>query len=131
MRIIRKCFFVFAILSGMVLFGSLQSAYAQRSGSLDWRGTIDDSVRLVIRGRNVRVRTLSGTTYNDSTYDFNGGGNWDRWNNNARVRVDKREGRGRVYVVEQPNRRNNFRTVIQIDDPKGGPDRYRIRVYWD
>jgi hypothetical protein len=130
MKIIKKCSFVFMILSGMVLFGSLQNAYAQRSGSLDWQGTVDDSVQLVIRGRNVRVRTLTGTRYNDSSYDFNGGGNMDR-RNNGRVRVDKRDGRGRVYVVEQPNRRNNFRTVIRIDDPKGGPDHYRIRVNWD
>jgi hypothetical protein len=129
MKIIRKCTFVFVILSGIVLFGGLQSVHAQRSGSLDWRGTVDDTVRLVIRSRNVRVRTITGTPYNDSTYDFNGGSP-DRFNN-ARVRVDKRDGRGRVYVVEQPSRRNNFRTVIQIDDPKGGADRYRIRVYWD
>jgi hypothetical protein len=130
MNLLKKSLFLFAVVSGFVLFGSSQNVYAQRSGSLDWQGTVDDSVRLVIRGRDVRVRTISGTPYDDASFDFNGRGNWDR-GNGARVRVDKRDGRGRVFVVEQPTRRNNYRTVIQIDDPKGGPDRYRIRVYWD
>jgi hypothetical protein len=129
---LKKGLFVFAILSALILVGSSQSVFAQRGGTLDWRGTVDDSVRLVIRGRNVRTRTISGTPYNDETYNFSGGGNWDRWNGNgASVSVDRRDGRGRVFVVEQPTRRNNFRTVIQIDDPKGGADRYRIRVRWN
>ncbi len=50
---------------------------------------------------------------------------------NVNVRVDKRDGRGRVFIVQQPNRRNNFTTIVQIVDSKGGADSYRFTLHWN
>jgi hypothetical protein len=42
-------------------------------GSLEWRGRVDDRVQLVIRGRAVQERTLSGTRYQDGRAVFTSG----------------------------------------------------------
>lgn len=124
----KKIFFVFAVFAAMFLIGNVENVNAQRNGSVVWRGTVDDVVELTIRRQSVRVRTISGRTYGKGSYDFNGSG-MNR--NSDRVRVDKEDGRGRVFIVQRPNRRNNWTAVIRIEDKNGGADRYRVRVYWD
>lgn len=122
----KKIFFVLAFLSAFILIGGVERASAQ-DGSMVWRGTVDDVIEIRIRNRNARTRVVRGKTYTDETYNFNG-----RMNRNSEnVRVEKEDGRGKVYVFERPNRRNNWTTVIRVEDTKGGPDRYRFRVYWD
>lgn len=118
--------FVFA---AVVFFGSVSEANAQRrgSGSVDWSGTVDDTVQITIRNGNVRTRVLNGRTYNDDNYNFDGRSP----RRDMDIRVDKRNGRGSVAVIQHPNRRNNFTTIIQIRDTKGGADRYRFTAYWD
>ncbi|MCS6816429.1 MAG: hypothetical protein N0A16_10375 [Blastocatellia bacterium] len=46
------------------------------------------------------------------------------------VSVRKIRGRGRVEVLEQPSRENNFTARILIEDKKSGSDRYEIEVFW-
>jgi hypothetical protein len=121
----KKIFFVFAVFAAMFLVGNAKDVKAQ---SVVWRGTVDDVVELRIRRQNVQVRTISGRTYNNGSYDFDGGG-MNR--NSDNIQVDKENGRGRVYIVQRPNRRNNWTTVVRIEDKKGGPDRYRVRVTWN
>lgn len=127
MKIIRSIGLFGMVLGAIFLFGNAKAVNGQER-SMDWRGTVDDHVQIVITGRNATVRTLSGTAYNDSRFDFNGrGGGWGN-NQSMRASVDKQDGRGKVRVVQQPNRRNNNTTIIQVDDTKGGADRYRFRV---
>ncbi len=121
----KKLFFVFAVFAAMFLIGNVEDVKAQ---SVVWRGTVDDVVELRIRRQNVEVRTISGRTYNNGNYDFDGGG-MNR--NSDDVRVDRENGRGKVYIVQRPNRRNNWTTVVRIEDKKGGADRYRVRVTWN
>ncbi|MEO5858877.1 MAG: hypothetical protein ABIR33_08010 [Pyrinomonadaceae bacterium] len=124
----------FGFVLASIMFVGAEKVSAQR-GSLEWEGSIDDRANLVITGRRVRVQTLSGQR------NGNGRSNWsgEDWDDrrgmgrgkNRRVDVDKLDGRGRVRVVQQPSRSNNFTTIISIDDDKGGRDRYRIRVNWN
>jgi hypothetical protein len=123
----KKFVFAIALITGIFLFGTVQSANAQRSGSMEWRGTVDDSIQIVIRNRSARIRHMSGRYINDARFSFNGAAP----RGNANVRVDKRDGRGSVFIVQRPNRRNNYTTIVQINDPKGGTDRYRFNLYWD
>lgn len=46
------------------------------------------------------------------------------------VTVRKLRGRGRVEVIQQPSRENNFTARILIEDRKSGSDRYEIEVFW-
>ena len=119
--------FAIAVFAALLFCGNAESVRAQRSGLLEWRGTVDDVVQIRIRNRNARTTTLSRMAYNDDSFSFDGRAP----RGNADVRVDKTRGRGRVFIVQQPNRRNNFTTIVQIDDSRGGPDRYRFNLYWD
>lgn len=123
----KKFGFFVVLLAGVFLFGNVENANAQDSGSLDWRGTVDDSIQIVIRNRNARIRHISGRFIDDARFSFDGRAP----RNNADIRLDKRNGRGNIFIVQRPNRRNNFTTIVQINDPKGGTDRYRFTLYWD
>lgn len=126
---IRKALVIFAAVLGTVLFFGAARADAQRA-TLNWEGTIDDRANLIIRGRSVRVQTISGRPNRNGRSDWDGNFGW-RNRDSGRARVDKEEGRGSVRIIQQPSRYNNFTTIIRIEDRKGGPDRYRIRVTWD
>lgn len=147
MKVFRTLGFFSAVFLMVLFFAAFTETQAQRSrqGSMEWSGTVDDRVNLIIRGRNVRVETVSGRQYGNGRYDFDresddrNGRNAD-WNDRrggdrrwerSRAYVQKEDGRGNVRIIQQPNRRNNYTTIIQIRDEKGGPDRYRIRVEWD
>lgn len=84
-------------------------------------------MQISIRNRNARGTTVSGRGYNDDNFSFSGRAPRDR----GSASVDKRDGRGKIYIVQQPNRRNNFTTIVEIVDKKGGPDRYRFTVNWN
>jgi hypothetical protein len=120
----KKIFFVFAVFSAIFLVGNAKDVKAQ---SMSWSGTVDDVVEISIRGRRATTRTLSGRTYRNDNYNFDG-----RMNRNSdRVRLDREDGRGKVSIVQRPNRRNNWTTIVRIEDKKGGADRYRFTLYWD
>jgi hypothetical protein len=125
---LKKLTFAAFVFTAVVMFASLENVYAQSRTSMEWRGTVDDVVQIRIRGRNVQTTTLTGRTFYDSNYYFDGGRGRQQ---SSRARVEKRDGRGRVVVVQQPNRRNNWTTLVQVIDSKGGSDRYRFNVYWD
>ena len=71
---VNKLLFVSAVFFAVLLVGNIENVYAQRgnnrSGRIEWRGTVDDRVQLIIRGRTLRVRTLSGRRYNKGTTYF-------------------------------------------------------------
>lgn len=103
------------------------SGRSQRSGSLRWRGRVDDVVEIEIRGDQIYERTVSGQPVTDVGSRFNSVMPRRRVN----VSVEKFRGRGNVEIVEQPSSRNEFTTVVRIRDTKGGSDDYEIEVYWN
>jgi len=121
----KKILFLSAVFAAFLFIGNVSEAKAQ---SVVWQGRVDDSVQLTIRRQRVTVTTLSGQDYGDGRYDFDGGG-MNR--NSDDVQVSKENGRGKVYVVQRPSRRNNWTTIVRIEDNKGGADRYRVRVTWN
>jgi len=95
-----------------------------------WRGTVDGDMRIYVRGGNVR----SVVNGNDSR-GRRGKERIDEINSLPRrdgvVRVQLVEGRGRVYVVQQPNARNDYTAILRVMDWERGSDRYRFVVYFD
>lgn len=126
MKKLKMTVFAVAVFAAFVFFGNVEAVRAQ-NGSMQWSGTVDDVVQIRIRNRNARARTISGREYNDDNFNFDGRAPRE----NANVSVDKRAGRGKVYIVQQPSRRNNFTTIVEIVDKKGGPDRYRFTLNWN
>jgi hypothetical protein len=121
----KKTLFAIAVMTAFILFGGSENASAQ-SGSMEWSGSVDDTVQVIIRGRRATTNTLSGSVTYNARYDFNG-----RMRNATQVWVNKNEGRGKVYIVQQPNRRNNYTTIIQIVDNKRGRDNYSFTLSWE
>lgn len=95
-------------------------------GRVRWRGTVDDEIQLIIRGNSVEVKTISGTAYRNGSYNFTS----SLPNRNVEVEVDKKKGRGKAEVIQQPSRANDFTTVVRITDKDGGAKDYDVDIYW-
>lgn len=121
----KKIALAFAIFGAVFIFGNAQSVNAQTT--MTWSGRVDDVVEVVIRGRNADTQTISGKTFRDGRARFDGRGG----RRQGRARVNKEEGRGKVRIVQQPSRRNNYTTIVRVEDKKGSDDRYRFTVEWD
>jgi len=95
-------------------------------GTMTWRGRVDDYVELNIQGNRVRSREREGSqTLNEQVSFSNPLPRAD-----VAVSVRKGNGRGRVSVVQQPDRSNNYTAIVKIDDEKGGADDYEIEMEW-
>ncbi|HEY0546366.1 MAG TPA: hypothetical protein VGC91_13390 [Pyrinomonadaceae bacterium] len=104
--------------------GGGQGGYT--SGSMHWRGTVDDTTQVKVQESNVEVSAISGSPYSDASYNFTSPLPYRRVN----VRLNKIRGRGDVRIVQQPSRDNDFTTVIEIRDPNRGPDTYEFELSW-
>ena len=96
------------------------------SGRVTWRGTVDDEVQLTIQRRDLETRTISGSEFRNESFNFTS----PLPNRNVTVEVNKRKGRGRVTVIQQPTRNNDFTAVIQILDKESGNREYELDISW-
>jgi hypothetical protein len=106
--------------------GGNQGGDSGRSGSMTWKGRVDDDVRIVIRGGRAEVETIGGTAYSNAQPSFSGSLPPRRVN----VRLTVKRSRGEVYIEEQPSRENNFAAVIRIKDSRGGASDYEFELNW-
>jgi hypothetical protein len=97
-----------------------------RSGQMSWRGTVDDDVRIIIRGGTAEVETIGGSPYYDAVTNFTSSLPARR----ANVTVTRRRGRGEVFVEQQPSRENNYTAIIRVRDTRGGASQYEFDVNW-
>lgn len=126
MKNLKITAFVVAVFAAVIFWGNVETTRAQIA-SLEWSGTVDDVILIRIRNRNAQTKTVSGRAYNDDNVIFDGSAP----RQNANANVEKKDGRGQVFILQQPNRRNNYTTFVQIVDKKGGADRYRFILSWN
>lgn len=92
--------------------------------TMQWRGTVDDEIQVEVRGREVKVRTMTGKD--------NGAGEWrfdrDLPRRDGGVGVQVVRGRGTVRLLEQPSGANGYAAVFRVRDSGPGADRYEIEV---
>lgn len=96
------------------------------SGSMRWRGTVDDVSQIKIQEGNVEVSAISGSPSSDGTYDFTSPMPYRRLN----VRLNKIRGRGDVRIIQQPTRDNDFTTIVEVRDTNRGPSDYEFEISW-
>jgi hypothetical protein len=96
-------------------------------GKVFWTGQVDAKVHLVIQGSSIKTRTMSGATYPDGIPSFTA-----PLPNQGRVTigVNKKDGRGTVKIIQQPNRRNNYTAIVEIFDGGGGARSYTVEIFW-
>ncbi len=96
------------------------------SGTMHWRGTVDDVTQIKVQESNVEVSAISGSPYSDANYNFTSPMPYRRLN----VRLNKINGRGDVRIIQQPSRDNDFTTIIEVRDPNRGPSDYEFEISW-
>lgn len=93
-----------------------------------WGGTVDREARIVVHGRDVQTQmSRTGGTYNRGRVS----GERALPRRDGYVRIQVLEGRGRVFVVQQPTARNDYTAILRVSDQQGGADRYRFVAYFD
>ena len=95
-------------------------------GRVDWSGRVDNRVRVYVQGTRVWGEDMTNSGFQQGPVDIDG----SLPRRPTTVSVNKQSGRGDVYVVEQPSRSNNFTAAVEISDPRGGADNYRLRINW-
>lgn len=97
------------------------------NNAMSWRGDVDDVVDIRIQGRRIEYRTRSGQRLRAERFDVRGKGLPKA---PVMVGVDVLRGRGNVVVVQQPERRNGFTTIIRVIDKRSGYGDYDFDIFW-
>jgi hypothetical protein len=106
--------------------GTVPTFPSTGSGSMRWRGTVDDVAQIRVQDSSVEVRALSGSEYSDGTYNFTS----PLPNRRVTVSVNKLRGRGDVRIIQQPSRNNDYTAVIEVRDTNRGPSDYEFEISW-
>ena len=96
-------------------------------GTCRLRIWVDDKADVQMRGDQIIVRTHSGRRSFDQGSVCNQPLPFHRVDD---FHVVAERGRGQVFDVTAPNRRNNFTSTITIDDPQPGGEIYEVTVAW-
>jgi hypothetical protein len=88
---------------------------------------VDDVQEIRIQGRRANAFPVSGGSATDVRTSVSGAGLPAR---DATVRVRSYDGRGRVYVVEQPTAQNDYTAVLRVEDRQGGAGFYDFEASW-
>lgn len=96
------------------------------SGTMRWRGTIDDTAQVRVQESNVEVRAVSGSAYSDGTFNFSSPLPFRR----VTVRLNKISGRGDIRIIQQPSRENDYTAIVEIRDTNRGPSNYEFELSW-
>ena len=107
-------------------YGGNSNNYSEARRGMVWTGRVDGTDFITVRGDQVSVQHQSGAEISDMNFRF------DRRLPNATtsVFVKKIRGRGKVNVIQQPDRSNGFTAIIQVEDKNGGADNYEFEVSW-
>ena len=101
--------------------------YSRKLGSVTWKGKVDNEVHLRIRNNTLSVSVFAGQDYGAGSYNFISS---MPTNNKINLYVNKKKGRGKVTIIQQPDRFNDYTAVIKILDDDGGAKDYEVEVYW-
>lgn len=97
-------------------------------GRCEIRVLVDDEVNVFLEGDLVTVETVRGRPGRDA------GSECSQPLPRGQGLVDFEfrgiDGRGRVELIQRPERRNGFRAWVRIDDHQGGAEEYHFRLRW-
>ena len=100
---------------------------AQDRRQFVWQGEVDGTAILYLQANRLKVRVQEGEPIARQQYHF-----YDRLpetQQNARLEV--REGRGLVHIVDQPRLDNSYTLAVSIEDRQPGSSFYSLALYWD
>jgi hypothetical protein len=92
-----------------------------------WSGSVDHGLEIHIQGDRVWYRNLGGKGTRNVHEELSRRG---LPQDNVELSVRRHEGRGDVFVVQQPTRRNGYTAVIRVLDPRPSYGHYEFDVVW-
>jgi hypothetical protein len=92
--------------------------------ALHWSGNVDNELEIRLQGRRFDERTLAGAQPTNQRASVVDG----LPNRDVQLVVSQRQGRGTVYVAQQPSAYNGYTAVIRVRDPQGGYGYYDFDV---
>jgi len=102
---------------------------AQQSGRpelFEWTGQVAREVQVVMRDSNVWTNNTGPTERPRAQARA-----YTRLpNQDGQVAVQMMSGRGRVDVIQQPSRQNDYTTIVRIRDDQSGSSDYHLAAYW-
>jgi len=114
-----------SILGGAAAVLAFAAAPAAHAGALLWSGDVDDTATITIHRQDIRIDSnMKGVR--GERHDLRGA--ITRRTPDVRLRV--REGRGRVRVIQQPRRWNDYTAVVRIEDKDSGRGHYEFALMW-
>jgi len=93
---------------------------------LHWSGNVDGELEIRIRNGRVTYRNISGASPTGIRVAEGRGAS----RTGGLVNISQSQGRGSVRVIQQPNYRNGYTTIIRVNDPQGGFGYYDFDVFW-
>lgn len=96
------------------------------SGNATWGGRVDDRANIIIRGNAIYAENVSGNGTQTNSQNMNG----VLPRRPTTISARKSGGRGTILIIQQPMRSNDFTGIVQVYDPKGGSENYRIDISW-
>lgn len=115
-----------AVAQAPLLIGQPRVMSQQGAELFEWSGSVDREVQVVMRGSNVWTNSVGQTERPRArTRSYN-----RLPSENGQVAVELLSGRGRVDVIQQPSRQNDYTTIVRIRDDRSGSDTYRLAAYW-
>jgi hypothetical protein len=95
-------------------------------GVFVWKGRVDIGAEIVIQGRRHRVEDEGGQGTQEQGARFSE----PLPSRPVPVSLRKRDGRGRVELVQIPEVGNQYTAIVRIEDPKSGADTYEFELTW-
>jgi len=100
---------------------------AQDQPQFIWRGEVDSGAILYLRGDKLEVKATGRTPVSGQQFHFYN--QLPDLSDDARLEV--RQGRGYVHVIDQPRLENHYTLAIAIEDRQAGSSPYSIAVFWN
>lgn len=100
--------------------------YGYQSGAFRWRGHVDGSDYVYLRGSRVDIRHLQAQPITNSSYDLPS----PLPGTPVNVQLRAVRGRGRVQLVQQPTAENGYTAGVLIEDNDAGADFYEFELSW-
>ena len=100
---------------------------AQDRPQFVWQGEVDGIDVLYLHGDHLNVKAKEGALPTRQQFHF-----YDKLpDSRQNVRLEVREGRGFVHVIDQPQIENQYTLAVSIEDRQAGSSFYSIALYWD
>jgi hypothetical protein len=100
----------------------------RKSGILDLRLIVDGSIFVSVQRDHVRYEVKNGRPPKDDGTEMSQALPASIL---KKLEFEKKDGRGSVQILSKPEASNHYTLRLQIDDPKGGEDHYRIQITWN